>query len=59
MARKIVTAVVKKPFKFVVHFMTGKAEEYTIEAESRYAAYLALEDKLRDADDIEKIDYMC
>lgn len=58
MARKIVTNVIKKPFSFVVHFANGKAEEYTIEAESRYSAYLTLEDKLRDADDIEKIDYV-
>lgn len=57
--KKLVTNVVKKPFKYLVHFMDGRQEEYTVEAESKHSAFLMLADKLWESEEaVEKIDFV-
>lgn len=59
LARKLVTNVVKKPFKYLVHFTDGTQKEYTVEAESKHSAFLILADKLWESEAaVEKIDYV-
>lgn len=42
MRKKLITNVVKKPFKFTLTFEDGRTQDITVEAESFSAAVLSL-----------------
>ena len=50
MTKKLVLNVVKRPYRFLVHYTDGRTEERIIEAESKDAAFLILQDQLWDED---------
>lgn len=51
---KLVMNVVKKPFEFRVFYTDGHEEVRTVEAESKDAAFLILQDELWDEAGVEK-----
>ena len=52
---KLVMNVVTKPFHFKVHYKDGRVQEKTVEAESKEAAFLALQAELWD-EAVEKVE---